>query len=153
MSESFDRVSNYELLEKGLQIDFLCTLCEEETEVDRSSLAECVLCHKKWCYVCAVEWYKHSRTCPFCRNTKILYPFDDKKEEEEEEEEEDVPDREVIRKIFMLFACFSICLILAFLTYNNGDLNDMYYIIDLVAMIYLCFFIYLVSESLCHGCR
>lgn len=149
MSESFDRVSNYELLEKGLQIDFLCTLCEEETEVDRSSLAECVLCHKKWCYVCAVEWYKHSRTCPFCRNTKILYPFD---EEKEEEDEEDVPDRDIIKKIFMLFACFSLCLILAFLTYNNGDLDDMYYIIDLVAMIYLSFFIYLVSESLCH-CR
>ena len=161
MSKSFDKISNYELLEKGdvlggeIKVDFLCTLCEEELVVDRLSLAECMTCNKQWCNACAMNWYKQSRTCPYCRGVHVLYPFEETKDEDTEEDNEDEVylDREILRKIFMILGCFSICFIMGYMTYDNEmDDNSIFWILDFVALVYLLFFIYLVSQSLCKCC-
>ena len=72
--------------EKGL-IDFECGLCEEE--ISSTDVATCIRCEKQWCIECAVKWYQKSdlKTCPYCRNEDVNYPFDVSEVEEEVIEE------------------------------------------------------------------
>jgi len=156
MTESEVKVkkNQYELLEKGL-IDFECGLCEEE--ISSTDVATCLRCEKQWCIECAVKWYQKSdlKTCPYCRNEDVDYPFDVIEAEEEVEESDE--DRNYMQKnicVLMSYTFFIVSLLLYFYSDDSFDIDiSLYYFLDIVGFLYVVTFLSFIFKAFCSRCR